>query len=728
MTLSKGTVASRALWRSGVARLLARREWEGVLTLAYHRILPEPGPRYFGGVWSATPEQFAAHLDQLTATCRIVSSRRLADLRNVRGRHVAITFDDGYRDVHEHALPALRERSLPATLFLTTGVIDGTAVPWWDQIAWLHEGIEHPERRGIGSQRQVLERYRQLTAGPAAALLDELAAASDRAPLTHADVRDEWLTWPLVRELAAGGVAIEAHTVQHPLMSRLPADEQQEEIASSADRIAEQTGERPRAFAYPVGQQSSFDERSRVAARRAGIELAFSLYGGPTTTVAPWDPLDVPRVGIDRAHDEARLGALLAWPELFGRMHDDARRARASRAALEEGKPPNGRRPAGQRPLRVVTVVDRLADGGAERIAFQLARELDPARFERVLVVTTADDPAHAEPAPETARWARELTDAGVRIVGLPRRRRSEPRGWGPMLAELRRADVVHAHMFSSNAIGSVLGGLTRVPVIVGHEHGLHRDAAWHGAFERRVVARRPVTMLAPSQAVRERMVRDDGLAADRVLVLPNGVEAFAPTGARDVRRELGIDPDALVVGSVGGLRTIKRLDVLIDAVPLMRDAIDGPFAVVIAGGGPERERLQARIARHGVEREVTLLGPRDDVPDLLAALDVAVNCSDSEACPLSVLEYMAAGLPTVATEVGGTPELVTHGEHGLLVPRGQPAALATAITTLADDPALRRRLGAAAHARRAAEFGLDTMVERVEALYERRYHERTRR
>ncbi len=705
---SRGTLAARALWRSGAARLLARREWDGVLTLTYHRVMPAPGPRHFTGVWSSTPEQFAAHLDQLTATCDVVDTASVSRLRDVRGRHVAITFDDGYRDVYDHAFPALLARRLPATLFLTTGVLDGTLVPWWDQIAWLHHGIVGSARRRFGDLDEVIERYRRSHPSVAASVLDELAAASVRTPLTVAQIRDEWISWDMARELAGGGVAIEAHTVSHPVMSRLSSAEQLGEIAGSAERIAEEIGRRPRAFAYPVGQRDSFDERSRQAARRAGIREAYSLYGGPTTNARAWDPLDVRRIGIGLGTDDARLGALLALPEVFGRVN--GRPLRVVRRHPE--------RPRVGRKLRVVTLVDRLADGGAERIAFQLAREMDPERFERVLVVTTADDPAHAEPAPETARWADELTAAGVRIVGLPRRRRSTPRGWRPLIAELADADVVHAHMFSSNLVGSVLGGLRRVPAIVGHEHGLGRGAFWQGPVERRLVARSRVTMLAPSQAVRERMVGADGLPAQRVVVVPNGVEPFAPSG-RDLRRELGVAPDAFVVGSVGGLRRIKRYDVLIDAVAIIRHELGVPLTVLIAGDGPERARLEARIADHGLARDVRLLGAREDVPDVLATFDLAVNCSDSEACPLSVLEYMAAGLPTVATAVGGTPELLIDGAHGRLVPPSEPTALARAIVALRDDPAARRRMGDAAAARRRAAFDLGTMVRRVEGLYE---------
>jgi glycosyltransferase involved in cell wall biosynthesis len=135
----------------------------------------------------------------------------------------------------------------------------------------------------------------------------------------------------------------------------------------------------------------------------------------------------------------------------------------------------------------------------------------------------------------------------------------------------------------------------------------------------------------------------------------------------------------------------------------------------VIAGAGPERELLAAR----GVEN-VHLLGfwPPADVPDLLAALDVAVNSSDFEGSPLGIMEFMAQGRPVVATSVGGTPDLIDDGVHGLLVRRRDPEALAAAIARLLRDPELCQRLGEAGRKRQAAEFDVRALVRRLEALY----------
>ena len=117
----------------------------------------------------------------------------------------------------------------------------------------------------------------------------------------------------------------------------------------------------------------------------------------------------------------------------------------------------------------------------------------------------------------------------------------------------------------------------------------------------------------------------------------------------------------------------------------------------------------------------VRLLGARDDVPDLLAALDVAVCCSDFEGGPLSVMEYMGAGLPVVATRVGGLPELVHDGETGILVEPRDPGALADAVAGLLGDPERSGHLGAAGRELRAAEYDVDVWVKRLEDLYESR-------
>jgi glycosyltransferase involved in cell wall biosynthesis len=157
-----------------------------------------------------------------------------------------------------------------------------------------------------------------------------------------------------------------------------------------------------------------------------------------------------------------------------------------------------------------------------------------------------------------------------------------------------------------------------------------------------------------------------------------------------------------------------KGLSDLLAAAQLVPEAF-----FVLAGEGREREILQTRARALGIANRVSFLGHRNDIPDLLASCDVFVLPSLYEGLPVSVLEAMAAGKPVVATAVGGTCEVVLHGQTGLLVPPRDPAALARAIRTLLADPDLVQQLTQAAKVRLCQKFRADTMVERIADLYD---------
>lgn len=318
----RARIAADVLQRSGLGPLLRRlpRRWPGVLVLNYHRILPAPGPRYDAGVWSATAEQFAAQLDLLEREHEVVPASEVGHHRERRGRRVAITFDDGYRDVHEIAWPLLRERGMPATVFVSSGLLDGLVAPWWDELAWLN-GTARASREGLppapAHDWTALPVYGELDPASVETLLDRLSAEHGRPRLAPADTAGEWLRWDDVRDLHAGGIEIGAHTETHPVLSTLDADRQRAEVERSIERIADELGARPRLFAYPVGGRDCFDETSRRVVREAGIELAFSFYGGFGRRRA-WDPFDVPRVSVCRDHETALFRALMTMPGTFG--------------------------------------------------------------------------------------------------------------------------------------------------------------------------------------------------------------------------------------------------------------------------------------------------------------------------------------------------------------------------------------------------------------------------
>lgn len=360
--------------------------------------------------------------------------------------------------------------------------------------------------------------------------------------------------------------------------------------------------------------------------------------------------------------------------------------------------------------IRVVTLVDTLyAAGGAERLAVQITQGLDPERFERTLVATRKR---------KDAPFVDELEAAGVRVLQLERRGKLDVTAWRPLLAELRRTDVVHAHKFGSNVWAAVFGSLLRVPVIVTHEHTWsYVGQPLRRFLDRELIARRSSAFIAVSRDDERKMIEIERVRPAKIRFLPNGIPPLPAPSGKDVRAELGLRPDAPVLLSVGLLRPQKALEVLVEAAAILRDEFPG-VRVLIAGIGPEENKLRARMAALDVEDNVVLLGKRRDVPDLLAIADVCVSSSDFEGSPLAVMEYMAARKPVVATTVGGVPDLIEEGVHGFLVPPRDPKALAERAARLLRSPELRAELGANAQARQREEFDLDAMVRRVEALY----------
>ena len=263
-----------------------------------------------------------------------------------------------------------------------------------------------------------------------------------------------------------------------------------------------------------------------------------------------------------------------------------------------------------------------------------------------------------------------------------------------------------------------ILGRAARVPVVVAHEHmWAYGGNRIRPLLDRDLIARFSDAFIAVSEEGRRRMIAVERIDPDRITLIPNGIAGFEPGDGTRVRRELGIGTGDPVIGSVGHLRPEKAFEVLVEAAARLGEGGLRP-AVLIAGEGPERERLEGLIAARGLGGSVRLLGARSDVPDLLAALDVAVCCSEFEGGPLSVMEYMEAGLPVVASDVGGLPELVVDGESGVLVPPRDPEALAAALAGLLGDPGARRRMGQEGRRLRRERWSLEAWTARIEDLY----------
>ena len=298
---------------------------------------------------------------------------------------------------------------------------------------------------------------------------------------------------------------------------------------------------------------------------------------------------------------------------------------------------------------------------------------------------------------------------AGARFVELEHVRRAlSP--WRDLLGLLElasivrreRPHIVHVNSAKAAALGRAAAWLTRVPIRVYTVHGWSYTAHTGASSALYLWAERllrPLTTVTICVAESERRAGLEARTCDEAttVVIHNGVDVAGPT-ARETRTERC------------RLVTVGRLQAPKDALTLIRALAElprGACEAVIVGDGPDRPALESEARRLDLQSVVQLAGERNNIPELLAASDVFVLSSRSEGLPLSILEAMAAGLPVVATNVGGVPELVVQEETGFLVPPGDPQALAVALERLLGDSTLRRRLGAAGRLRAEERFDL---------------------
>jgi L-malate glycosyltransferase len=293
-------------------------------------------------------------------------------------------------------------------------------------------------------------------------------------------------------------------------------------------------------------------------------------------------------------------------------------------------------------------------------------------------------------------------------------------------MAAIIRAEgirIVHATDFNTNLLGLAAARLAGAKAIVSRLDLGHLRAGfgpWHRRVEM-VNSRLADLVVANAEAVREVCIREEGVRPENCLVVRNGIdlEHFDAAAWSGLQAPLPVPDGATAVAVIGNLWPVKGHRTLVEAVALLPPQLHA-VRFLCAGEGPEREYLADRIARLGLRERVLLLGHRLDVPAILARCQAACLCSSAEGLSNALMEAMASGLPIVATRVGGNPELVRDGDNGLLVPYGDPQALAAAIGALLSSPEQAREMGV--RGRRLVESALtmERMSEGHGALYRR--------
>ncbi|MDD5557262.1 MAG: glycosyltransferase [bacterium] len=367
--------------------------------------------------------------------------------------------------------------------------------------------------------------------------------------------------------------------------------------------------------------------------------------------------------------------------------------------------------------IRVLHLIDSMACGGTQTHVANMVRGHDASRFSPSVLCLQ-----------EKGALGERLEGEGWPVVSLGLRRiygvsaaRSYPRYVRFLVRE--RIDVVHAYLFAGQAYGVPGARLAGVPLVIAGRRSV--GVYWRAARYRAVRAatnRLAHLHVANAEAVREFVVREEGVPPEKVRVVYNGVDT-----AR-FRPGPGGGGEEVVAGYVGSLTRVKGVDVLIRALPLAL-AREPRLRVVLHGAGPGEarrryegstdERLRALVRDLGVEGRVTFAGPTDRPEEAMRRMDLFVMPSVAEGMSNAVLEAMASGLPVIASDGGGNREVVEEGANGLLFPSGDERLLADRMAALARDREGRLAMGREGRRRALERFTIGGMVARMERLYE---------
>ncbi len=354
--------------------------------------------------------------------------------------------------------------------------------------------------------------------------------------------------------------------------------------------------------------------------------------------------------------------------------------------------------------MTVAQVVLTLDQGGLEHLVIQLSAHLQRRGLRSLIVVLT--DGVLVEAAKRQ----------GLDVIVLGKREGFDPRLVFQLARLFRRehVDIVHSHNFAPLIYGAMAATLSGARTVnTRHGRAALRTHRFIWSLTHRVIA--------VCEDTRRQLLVHNRIAPGKVDVLLNAIDT-APYAARNpaaTRAGTPLPAGVPVIGTVGRLSEEKDHETLLTAFRMLRDTgVEAHLAIV--GGGPLQPALRARVSALGLDNCVHLLGFRTDVSALLPLFDVYVLPSKMEGVSLTLLEAMAAGLPVVATRVGGNPEVVIEGQTGLLVEASQPAALAAALTALLEHPDSSAAMGARGRARALEHFGIDRLVDAHVHLYER--------
>ncbi|MGH2443899.1 MAG: glycosyltransferase, partial [Chloroflexota bacterium] len=362
-------------------------------------------------------------------------------------------------------------------------------------------------------------------------------------------------------------------------------------------------------------------------------------------------------------------------------------------------------------PITIAYLLNQFEDGGAERQLIELIKRLDPVRFRPLLYLGSS-----------SGCIARELDGLNIPIRYV-RGKRGGKYAALKLAREFRRErpKIVHSWMFVANTWARIAGTLARVPIVITSDRGMDTEVSRLHRIADMLLSPGSDHVIVNAHAVAQNVHDTRYVSRDKITNVYNGVDLDLygrPMDRKLAKRALDLPLDVPVIGMVASFCARKRWDVFLEAV----EKVNAGHAVtaICVGDGELRGQMEEYARALGIEQQVRFLGVRADVPNMMAAMDVFVLSSDDEGMPNVVMQAMAAGLPVVATDAGGTDEIVSTGKTGFLVDRGDSETLAQKICTLLEQPELMAEFGRAGRQLVERDFTFTKSVKRMVELYDR--------
>ncbi len=383
---------------------------------------------------------------------------------------------------------------------------------------------------------------------------------------------------------------------------------------------------------------------------------------------------------------------------------------------LMENQPKDSSKKNGR--IHILHVVDGFRMGGAEYKLWELIEKTDRQKFEVALVNVGPMGPLE-----------KKFKDLNVDFFDLQRKHRFDFLPFLKLYIIIRKlkVDIIQTTLFWADFIGALVGTIARVKAIISWETVTHSGIYYHGQLQRKYGYRFAMNfcdkIIAVSAQVKQSLKQYPGLNSQKVEVIHYGVdlERFRPLSAANKakkRCEINLPGDAFVIIVVGRLEPQKGHKDLVEAVkPLIQR--NNKLYVIFVGDGSQRSALENQVGENGLNENIRFFGRREDICDILNSADLfCLPSIAGEGLPNAILEAMACGVPVVATDVGGSLEVVTNGVNGFIVPFGDIAQLRASISKLVNDNNLLNQQSIAARKTVINQFSLDKQIENFKNLY----------